>query len=594
MNTSSLQLNQKELFSHPIGLFVLFFTEMWERFSYYGMRALLILFLVSKTSEGGLGWSRPEAMVLFGWYVMLVYFLPIVGGWLADHRWGAVKTTIVGASVITIGHAMLAVSEIAGLELHSFFFYMGLLLVAVGSGLFKPNMTTIISQMYEKNTEKKDGAYTIFYMGVNAGSFIGIMLVGWIGENFSWSLGFGLAGIFMLFGLLQFYFARHIFGKKATKPSFKSHELSTSEKEKLVPFKQIDQTLVGIGSLLALTWIVDGLYAVVSRGTHFLPQSFLELNTIGLDLTMSLSSLLLTVAILIFSILGIQRLTRYEKVERDRLIVVFIFSFFVVFFWACFEQAGTSMTIFAKDYTSRTLDGSYGLIYKVIDFLLTISPMVILTWVIYQFATKLIRSYPATVLLTVLSFLVIWGLIVWRVHDKLNADLAVVDTSWFQILNPFFIVILAPAFAALWKKTNFIAAQKFSLGLALLAFGFALLAFGASSIPKGATVASVSMIWLILAFLFHTLGELAISPVSLSYISKMAPKRMISFIFGLTFLFIGLSGKFAAALAENMDSIAAQNGISGFFLLLTLIPLVAAVLILLLNRKINQLMHGIK
>jgi POT family proton-dependent oligopeptide transporter len=170
----------------------------------------------------------------------------------------------------------------------------------------------------------------------------------------------------------------------------------------------------------------------------------------------------------------------------------------------------------------------------------------------------------------------------------------VVDTSWFQILNPFFIVVLAPAFATLWKKTNFSAAQKFSLGLTLLAIGFGLLAFGSSDIPNGATTASISMIWLILAFLFHTLGELAISPVSLSYISKMAPQRMTSFIFGIFFLFTGLSGKFAAALAKNMDSISANSGIGSFFLLLTAIPFIAAVSILFLNKKINKLMHGIQ
>ena len=210
------QFLKTEVLGHPVGLFVLFFTEMWERFSYYGMRALLILFLIAKIDDDGWGWEKKEAYYLYGWYVMLVYLLPLLGGWLADNKWGHVKTVLVGASIITMGHGAMALSDLQlGMDL-KFVFYIGLFLIVLGTGLFKPNMSSIVGKMYPPDSDKKDGAYTIFYMGVNSGAFIGTLLVGWIGETFSWTYGFGLAGIFMFFGLLQFYFARNIFGKAAT------------------------------------------------------------------------------------------------------------------------------------------------------------------------------------------------------------------------------------------------------------------------------------------------------------------------------------------------------------------------------------------
>ncbi|HHB51936.1 MAG TPA: MFS transporter, partial [Saprospiraceae bacterium] len=231
MSTYANENTQQHILGHPIGLFVLFFTEMWERFSYYGMRALLILFLVAKIGEGGWEWTRPEAYALYGWYVMLVYFMPLLGGWLADHKWGHVKTVVVGASIITLGHASMAVSDLQiGMNL-KFVFYLGLFFIVLGTGLFKPNMSSIVGKMYPPDSEKKDGAYTIFYMGVNAGAFIGTLLVGWIGEHFSWTWGFGLAGIFMFFGLLQFYFARSVFGKAASEPKPKEINLTPEERE---------------------------------------------------------------------------------------------------------------------------------------------------------------------------------------------------------------------------------------------------------------------------------------------------------------------------------------------------------------------------
>jgi POT family proton-dependent oligopeptide transporter len=366
--------NQQQILGHPIGLFVLFFTEMWERFSYYGMRALLILFLIAKIDDQGWGWEKKEAYYLYGWYVMLVYLLPLLGGWLADNKWGHVKTVIVGASIITMGHAAMALSDIQiGMDL-KFVFYIGLFLIVLGTGLFKPNMSSIVGKLYPQGSDKKDGGYTIFYMGVNSGAFIGTLLVGWIGETFSWTYGFGLAGIFMFFGLLQFYFARNIFGKEASEVRKNStKELSEEEKAKDVPFTKRDMNMIMLGGFFAISWIVDGVFSAITRGTHFLTEDIFSVWGQSVDL----SQVFFTLSLIIFISLGLSRLKRFETVERDRLKVIFIIAFFVVFFWASFEQAGTTLNVFAKDFTNRILDGNWAMIYKIIDLILSFTPMII-------------------------------------------------------------------------------------------------------------------------------------------------------------------------------------------------------------------------
>lgn len=210
MSTATQDLNDKlganangTVLDHPAGLFILFFTEMWERFSYYGMRALLVLFLVTSLSDGGWGWSRENAGILYAWYTSLVYLTPLFGGYIADKFMGFKPAIVLGALLMTLGHASLAFET-------QFSFYLGLGLLIIGNGFFKPNISSMVGGLYKDDT-KKDGAYTIFYMGINAGAFLGIMLCGYVGETVGWSYGFGLAGVFMFFGLLQFYFARSIF-----------------------------------------------------------------------------------------------------------------------------------------------------------------------------------------------------------------------------------------------------------------------------------------------------------------------------------------------------------------------------------------------
>ena len=605
--------DQQQILGHPVGLFVLFFTEMWERFSYYGMRALLILFLIAKIDDDGWGWEKKEAYYLYGWYVMLVYLLPLLGGWLADNKWGHVKTVLIGASIITLGHGAMAISDLQiGMDL-KFVFYIGLLLIVLGTGLFKPNMSSIVGKMYAPQSKKKDGAYTIFYMGVNSGAFIGTLLVGWIGETFSWTYGFGLAGIFMFFGLLQFYFARDVFGKAATEVKKDSkEELSEDEKAKIVPFTKTDLTTAAVGGFFAIIWIVDGIFSAVTRGTHFLSENLFSIGGVSIDL----SQIFFTLSLLIFIKLGFSRLSRYEIVERDRLKVVFIIAFFVIFFWASFEQAGTTLTVFAKDYTNRILEGNWGLIYKIIDLILSFTPMIILTSFIYKLWKAIWKTNPLTIIFTSISFLIIWYLVIIRVLNKLldikTANIsdvfgsfsttsvgemftgtALIDTSWFQILNPFFIVMLAPLYSIFWKKFTFSGPQKFFIGLTLLASGFGALAIGASGIANGVETASVSLIWLVIAYLLHTMGELSISPVGLSYVSKLAPARMLAFLFGIWYVFTGMAGKISSIFAEYSETILETDGWSYFFLIFTIIPFVAGLVILSLNKPIKRMMHGI-
>ena len=207
------EYNQKTIFDHPSGLFVLFFTEMWERFSYYGMRAILVLFLTSSIMNEGWGWERDDALVLYGWYTGLVYFTPLIGGIIADKFLGYRNATVIGALIMALGHGSMA------LEFFSdSFFFLGIGLLIIGNGFFKPNISSIVGQLYKDNDVRKDGAYTIFYMGINCGAFLGILLCGYLGETIGWHWGLGLAGIFMFFGMLQFYFAQSIFGSIGLKP----------------------------------------------------------------------------------------------------------------------------------------------------------------------------------------------------------------------------------------------------------------------------------------------------------------------------------------------------------------------------------------
>lgn len=673
MNQSNDSFFNTKVLGHPAGLFVLFFTEMWERFSFYGMRALLVLFLVSALGIGGWDWPRENALALYGTYLALLYLTPIIGGQLADRYLGYRKAIVIGAIIMTLGHASMAIETDWSL-------YLGLFLLIIGTGFFKPNMTSFISVLYKDHPEKKDGAYTIFYMGVNAGAFLGIMLCGYLGEMVGWSWGFGLAGIFMLLGLLQFTLAQGIFGKAGATPPKISEKTAdeNTEIEKQNPFTLVDKIIMVLVAIGGLVWTINDPLSKITK---------YNLLTFG-DVDYSNATIITSLALFLF--LLISRVIRFEKITRDRMLAVMMIATFIIFFWAAFEQAGGSMSIFAKDYTNRVLSGNHALIFNIIDIIITVVPVAIISYVLFLLFRKTYQNYLASNLILGFSFLIIWGLIFWKIYANFNTfsyevsypayeisqtdengettktvyavnqvnvppagtklieqttmiraledftpgqKIQILDldkkgstfkmledekaatvkesisatvvekkeneieipATWFLILNSLFIIALAPIFSKWWEsKFNPSLAGKYAIGLFLLGIGFAFLAFGAKEIPQGAKTASVSFVWLILAYLFHTMGELCVQPVGLSYVSKLVPARMIAFMFGVWYLALAIGNKTSGVLGGKINQITNEYSLSHFFLIFTIIPFIIGVIALLMNGVLKKLMHGVK
>ncbi|MFT4668026.1 MAG: POT family proton-dependent oligopeptide transporter [Gammaproteobacteria bacterium] len=670
---------------HPSGLFVLFFTEMWERFSYYGMRGILVLFLISSIGIGGWDWTSKEALALYGTYTAMVYLTPILGGYLADKHIGYRKAVIWGALIMTLGHASMA------MEFANMFLYIGIGLLIIGNGLFKPNMTSIISYMYEDTPEKKDGAYTIFYMGVNAGAFLGILLCGYIGEKVSWSYGFGLAGIFMLMGALQFYLAQGIFGDIGLAPKGIDEDGDANmalefEGDRLNPFTQMDKILMAIAAFIGITWILNDPLSKIG-GINLL--EFGETDFAGYYIL---------IGVILFLGLLVSRIIRYPVQTRDRMVAIVIFAVMTVCFWACFEQAGGSMTIFANNYTGRVMSDSWATIFNIGNIIITVVPMAIITWVLIKLFRQTFDKYKFSNIVLGSSFLIIWVLIFWMINRNLSSNALVVDyqtiesvetnaegqsvttytnllesmqasatdkivnksttviepgdikvgdkislietkkdkfiylnpekadharkvvaesgkkspiiqaevksikeneveipATWFGILNSLFIIMFAPLFSKWWEsKYNPSAASKYGLGLILLGVGFGALAFGSMGIESGAEVATVSIIWLILAYLFHTLGELCLSPVALSYISKLVPGRMIALMFGIWYIAVAIGNKTAGEMGGRIEEITSEYSLTTFFLIFTIVPIALGLLGIMLNPVVKKLMHGVK
>jgi len=575
------QFFDKTVIGHPAALFVLFFTEMWERFSYYGMRAILVIFLTGAIlgDNPGWGWSSSSALSLLGTYAMFVYLTPLVGGWLADNKIGYRNAVVIGALLMTLGHASMALETPT-------FLYIGITLLVLGNGFFKPNMTSIISKIYEGRDNKKDGAYNIFYMGVNAGAFLGIMLCGWVGEKQGWSFGFGLAGIFMFLGMIQFYYAQPLFGEIGDKPKNKINNKKTESKslEKLNPFLPVDYVLILIFICSSLIFIINDPLSKIGGIDTF---NF----TIG---GMGDSLFFALIALISFVVLLIVRIPRYTVIVRDRMIAFTIFSFFTVFFWAAFEQGAGSLPIYTRDFTNRILEGDFALIFKIVDLLVTIIPLFIITYVLYS----LIKTTASKILFSnitlAFSFLIIWAIVIFKLYSEFQSSETEVPITWFAILNSLFIIIFAPLFTKWWDSSyNPPASVKYFLGLALLGLGFGFLAFGARNIPSGAETASLSMMWLVLAYLFHTLGELCLSPMGLSYLSKLIPARMIAFMFGVYYLAIAIGNKLAHYIGGDIENITQEYSLSGFFLIFTVVPIFLGLLSLLLHPLLKRLMHGV-
>jgi POT family proton-dependent oligopeptide transporter len=707
MNATQPNFFESKVLGHPAGLFVLFFTEMWERFSFYGMRVLLVNFLTMAAIgyNPGWEWTAENAGALFGTYAMLLYITPILGGIIADKLTGYNWAVVIGSIVMTLGHASMALETELSL-------YMGLGLLVIGTGFFKPNITSIISEMYKYLPEKKDGAYTIFYMGVNAGAFFGMLLCGYLAEKIGWSWGFGLAGVFMLFGTLQFWLAKPLFGRIGDTPSkiaagkeadaaaglVDEREDSNQEvnQEKPNPFTTIDKILIAITAAIGLGYAINDPMSKIIGVDLF---AFAEMGGLSGQYVMVI------LALILFLVLVISRISRYSKGVRERMIAFVIFAFFTVFFFTCFEQGASSLILFARDFVDRSLSGGAAFAYNLINTLLTTIPLAIITYVLFLLARKTFKKIPASNIILAITFIGVWGLTLWMLdrdwnttaylvtidrveevmtneegeimldeqgdttyqlvpvtenyvltdEDKLLRDtirigevadfeegeqipiiaknkestnfgylppdrldwarargverqvdngivMATVEevkddeveitVSWFSILNSFFIIAFAPFFSRWFdSRYNPSAAYKYGLGLIIMAIGFGLLAWGSSGIAEGV---KVSMIWLVLAYLFHTLGELSLSPVGLSYVSKLVPARMIAFMFGMWYLAIAIGNKLAAVLGGEIEQIQESYSLSAFFLIFTIVPAAMGILVILMNPFLKRIMHGVK
>ena len=456
-------------FGHPSGLSTLFFTEMWERFSYYGMRALLVLYLSAQLIDGGMGLSIAEASAIYGLYTAFVYLMALPGGWIADNILGQRKTVFYGGIVIAAGHFTMAIPNNTA-------FFIGLILVILGTGLLKPNISTMVGDLYPEGGARRDAGFSVFYMGINLGAFLGPLLCGYFAEKVDWHMGFGLAGVGMVLGLIQYQLTGKNLGEIGLVPKAKEEQLSTSDASE--PIAQ--NKLFG--------WIIAG--ALILAIIVFQLVGFIDLTTFQ-GFAEATGFIIISIVIAYFSYLFLAGgLTIPEK---KKVAVILILFFAAALFWSGFEQAGSSLNLFAKYFTDLNFGG----------------------W-----------SMPA---------------------------------SWFQSVNSFFIITLAPLFGLLWirlsqRNLEPSSPMKFAFGLILLGLGF-LAMVGASNIVVNGLSNGVKAgsFWLILTYFLHTTGELALSPVGLSTTTKLAPKRYVGQMMGIWFVGTAFGNLIAGLAAGRFD-----------------------------------------
>ncbi len=448
---------------HPRGLPTLFFTEMWERFSYYGMRALLTLYLTGATigTNPGLGFDVVTAGAIYGLYTSMVYLLALPGGWVADQLWGQRKAIFVGGCIIAAGHFSMAVPT-------QFTFFLGLILIVIGTGLLKPNVSAVVADLYPEGGARRDAGFSIFYMGINVGAMLGPLLCGFLGEGFNWHLGFSLAGIGMVAGLIQFRYGYRNLGNAGILRTDKTPEAVA----------RTGRTFFGTCTAIAVGLVAFGL--LVSNGT----------------IPVGLAGIAEYMTYVILGIMGVYFLYvlfwgGHAAEERKKIVVIFWLFLLAALFWSGFEQAGTSLSLFARDFTDRTI-GSW--------------------------------EFPA---------------------------------SWFAWVNALFIVIMAPIFAWFWvwlanRQANPSVPMKFALGLLGLSAGFFVIAWGAANATPDSPV---SASWLVVMYFLHTVGELALSPVGLSAMTKLAPRSRVGQMMGVWFVAAALGNLIAGRVAGRLEGL---------------------------------------
>ena len=568
-----------KVLGQPSGLFFLFFTEMWERFSFYGMRVLLVQFLTAEIllgdPKGGWGWTSEQATALYGTYAMLLYLTPVLGGIIADKYLGTRRAVIIGSIIMTIGQLCLF--------LHSTtMFFVGLTCLVVGVGLFKPNVPSILGEMFKDHPDKKDSAYTIFYMGVNAGAFLGMMLCGYLAATKGWSWGFGLAGIFMALGTLQFVFAKPLMGDLGMLKKEVHHEQST-DTDKRNPFTLVDNVLIVLVSTLGLLYAFND-----PLSKNHIYDLFAWVDTS----LMRGQNLVALIALLLFVYLLVSRILRYDRIVRNRMFAVMSLAFFIIFFFITFEQAPSSLIIVARDYVDRSLSGEGLLVFNIINALLMLIPLLIISFVLIRLAMVTWKLIPLTNIVLFVCFLLIWGVAIYAIRSEFLKNTSEIAVSWFSVLNAFFVITLASSVSKIWSsKYNPSVAFKYGFGLFFVALGYLVVWFGAKGLSEDM---KISMVYIILIYFFHTIGELFISPVGLSYVSKLVPHRMLAFMFGTWYLGIAIAQKVAATLGGQVVSITKEYGLSTFFLIFASIATGAGILVMLYNPVLKKLMHEVK
>lgn len=515
-----------DFFGHPRGLSTLFFTELWERFSYYGMRALLVLFMTAEAlgDNPGLGFSVGEATAIYGIYTFFVYVLSLPGGWVADNIWGQKKAVFVGGCIIAAGHFSMAVPTTT-------FFFIGLALIVLGTGLLKPNVSSMVGDIYPEGGARRDAGFSIFYMGINLGAILGPLLCGLLGEGYNWHYGFSLAGFGMVLGLISYKVGdKYLQGAGELDESFTEEEVSRKSK-----------IFYTISSILIAIVVVFGF--LQSSGAIDVALDVLAQN---LGIVAVIITLLFFGYIIFFG--------GHNTEEKKRLGVIFWLFILAALFWSGFEQAGSSLNLFASELTNRAVGpssffGGYGAL--LVTFILALP---IIYYVLKAFRRDNLWGMAKFAL--VVSAVALLGFLYWVFSQVGNGW--IIPASTLQLINPTFIVIFAPIFGFMWtwlasRNANPSIPVKFGLGLFGLAAGFFVLAWGSAN---ASATNLVSPAWLIVTYFLHTVGELCLSPVGLSSMTKLAPKNRVSQMMGIWFVAAALGNLMAGLMAGQLESLA--------------------------------------
>jgi POT family proton-dependent oligopeptide transporter len=464
--------DDKGFFGHPRGLGTLFATEMWERFSYYGLRPLLVLFMSAALLDGGFGFDRTQASAIVGIYAASVYLASLPGGWIADRWLGLRRAIWWGALLITMGHMAIGLSAFAGTGAAAkVSFFAGLALIVLGTGLLKPNISAIVGDLYPEGGARRDAGFSIFYMGINTGAFLGQLVTGILGEQVGWHWGFGAAGAGMFLGLVTFtLFAPKTLGDLGTDIVRDPDPVVQARREGRVK-------TITFGALA----IVIAIFAAAAAGMVTLDP---------VQIGSSMTAVLVGLAVVFFATVFLDR--SLVSQERKQVVVILVLFIFAAIFWAAFEQAPTSLNLFARDFTDRMVGGF---------------------------------EIPAT---------------------------------WFQSVNSFFIIALAPVFAAIWtsmgKSGNELSSPaKFALGLVFAGVGFALMIIPANAIVASGGTALVAPWWLVGSYFLQTAGELSLSPVGLSSMTKLSPRKYMGQMMGIWFVAASVGNLIAGLVGGRVD-----------------------------------------